>query len=131
MIVVDASIVVELLIGAGEGTEQLRERLLKHARTIAAPHLMDAEVGQVLRRLAAKREINARRAREALVDLADLPIHRYPHTPLFDRAFELRQNTTFYDALYLALAEGLAGELWTRDRALGRIPGVRAKVRVL
>jgi predicted nucleic acid-binding protein len=93
--------------------------------------LLDAEVGQVLRRLVASRALSAPRARDALDDLAALPIQRFAHGPLLARAFDLRHNTTIYDALYLVLAEGLRAPLLTRDRALASIPGHRAKVVVL
>jgi predicted nucleic acid-binding protein len=47
------------------------------------------------------------------------------------RAFELRDNATIYDALYLALAEALDARLLTLDRALTRVPGVRAEVQLV
>ena len=49
--------------------------------------------------------------------------------PLLDRAFELRAET-FYDGLYLALAEAADASLLTRDARLGRVIGHRATVEV-
>lgn len=128
MIVVDASVAVQALIGGGAATEQLRDRLQTRGHVLAAPYLLDAEVGQVLRRLVARRELGERRAEDALEDFADLPIHRYAHTPLMQRAFELRDNVSFYDALYVALAEALDGEFWTCNSALKKIRGLHCRV---
>lgn len=75
--------------------------------------------------------MSSERAREGLHVLLRVPIERYGHRRLLPRAFELRDNATFYDALYLALAEALEATLWTRDAALAKVPGVAAKVEVL
>jgi len=53
---------------------------------------------------------------------------RYPHAPLADRIWELRENLTAYDATYVALAEVLDAPLVTMDARLARAPGVRAEV---
>jgi len=131
LIVLDASAVLDLVLDVNPVADLLRARLLKE-RDWAAPYLLDAEVGQVLRRFVAKGQITARRASQALQDFMDLPLHRYPHAPLLERAFELRENVvTFYDALYLALAEALEAELLTRDQALAAVPKVQAQVTVV
>lgn len=99
--------------------ERLQRRLFTEAdRTVCAPHLIDIEVTQALRRYARSGEISDERGREALADLADLPISRYPHTALLPRIWELRNNITAYDAVYVALAEALDAVLLTRDRRL-------------
>jgi predicted nucleic acid-binding protein len=128
--VIDASTAIDLLLEIEPHAGSIA-RLIAGEGPLAAPHLLDAEVGQVLRRLVIGRALSAPRARDALDDLAALPIQRFAHGPLLARAFELRQNTTIYDALYLVLAEGLRAPLLTRDRALAAIPGHRAKVIVL
>ena len=69
-----------------------------------------------------------RGAAEALTDLADLPLNRYPHLPLLARVWQLRHNVTAYDAVYLALAEALRAPLLTRDARLASAPGHRARV---
>jgi len=127
MIVVDASVVVDLLLGRTPFASAIIERL-RHETAIAAPHLLDAEVGQVLRRYVHAGELTVPRARGALEDLAALPIERYPHTPLLQEAFALRDNVTFYDALYLVLAELLDAPFLTRDRALQGVRRSRARV---
>ena len=130
MIVLDASVVVDFLLG-GPSAETIAARLLAEASGLVSPHLLDAEVGQVLRRFVLSQQLSADRANEALRDFQALPIARYDHAPFLERAFELRDNVTFYDALYLVLAESLAALLLTRDAALASIPGHRARVEVL
>lgn len=83
-----------------------------------APHLLDAEVAHVLRRYANAGEISEERGREALSDLADFPIRRYPHGFLLTRVWTLRSNFTAYDAIYVALAEALNARFLTRDQRL-------------
>jgi predicted nucleic acid-binding protein len=69
--------------------------------------LLDVEVAQVIRRHAARGEIDDDRGRAALADLGDLPLYRYPHDFLLPRVWDLRNNLTAYDAVYVALAEAL------------------------
>lgn len=71
------------------------------------------------------------RAQQALSDLADLPISRYPHDLFLFRIWQLRQNLTAYDAAYVALAEALSAPLLTRDARLASAPGHRARVELL
>ena len=99
--------------------------------TLHAPHLLDLEVAQVVRRYVAAGDIGPRRGKEALTDLADLPLERYAHAPFVDRIWELRDNLTAYDAAYVALAEALEATLITRDARLAGAPGHGARVEVL
>ena len=130
MIVVDASAIVELLLRTPAG-RRAEDRLLSRRDSLHAPHLLDVEVAQVLRRYAAAGELSPERGREALADLADLPVQRYPHDALLPRIWDLRQNVTAYDAAYLALAETLRAPLVTCDARLASAPGHDAKVEVL
>ena len=98
---------------------------------ICAPHLLDAEVGQALRRFALRDEVSVAHAHASLEDLRELPIQRFPHMELLSRAFALRANVTVYDGLYLALAESLAAPLVTCDAALRDVPGCMATVEIL
>ena len=128
MIVIDASVITDWLVRGRNLSIGLIEG---GGERFAAPHLLDAEVCHALRRHVLTRQSTAERARAALRVLMASPIRRFPHTRLLPRALELRDNATAYDALYLALAETLDAPLLTRDAALARIPGVRARVEVM
>ncbi len=131
MIVADASLVVELLLNRDEPAGMALKRHIDQGNEVCAPHLVDAEVGQALRRLVLRREAPAPRTSAHLDVLIDLPIRRYAHGWLLPRAFELRDNATVYDALYLALAEVLDAPLLTCDARLRDVPGCSATVEVL
>src|SRR6266576_3717456 len=117
VIVVDASAVVEVLLGT-PAAAPIQRRLFDRGETLHAPHLLDIEVAHAVRRYAARGEIDGQRGRAALTDLADFPLYRYPHDPLLLRIWDLRHNFTAYDAVYVALAEELGFPLITRDRRL-------------
>lgn len=127
MIVLDASVALEVLLRTA-ASSSLEQRLFGSEETLHAPHLIDVEVAQVLRRFAASGHVDAERCRQALADLADFPLTRYPHELLLPRVWELRRNMTAYDAVYVALAEALDATLLTRDRRLASAPGCRARV---
>lgn len=129
MIVIDASAMLEVLLGTETGA-RVEDRLLSRGESVHAPHLLDVEVAQVLRRYAAAGELSAERGLEALTDLADFPVHRYSHDILLPRIWELRHNLTAYDAAYLALAETLPAPLLTCDARLASAPRHAAKVEV-
>ena len=130
MIVVDASAMIEVLLRA-PAAAAIDARLFEPGETMHAPHLLDVEVAQVVRRYVANGEIDADRGRDALDDLADLRLRRYPHDLLLPRIWELRHNLTAYDAAYVALAEALAAPLLTRDRRLTAAAGVRARIELI
>lgn len=127
MIVVDASALIEVLLGTSAAT-RVAERLFADGETLHAPHLLDVEVAQVLRRYALAGSFTPERGAEALEDLVDFPIARYPHQPFLARMWELRHNVTAYDAAYLALAEALAAPLLTRDSKLASAAGHQARI---
>lgn len=129
MIVVDASALLEVLLRTPLGL-RLEDRLLGADESLHAPHLIDVEVAQVLRRFAAAGDLTAERGLAALSDLAEWPLSRYAHEPLLERVWQLRQNVTAYDAVYLALAEALEAPLVTCDRRLAAAPGHEARVEV-
>lgn len=130
MIVIDASALLEVLLvtPAALGIE---DRLFAPDQTLHAPHLIDLEVAQVLRRYCASGELEPGRAQEALDDLAAFALQRYPHDLFLPRVWELRHNITAYDAAYIALAEELSAPLLTADQHLARAPGHRAKIELL
>jgi predicted nucleic acid-binding protein len=127
--VVDASVLVEYL-AAGEQVEAAREAI-RRERWVWAPALVDAEVGQALRRQVRGGEISARKAGAALDDLLEMRLQKVPHRHLIDRAWELRDNVSFYDGLYVALAEALDTPLLTLDGKLSRASGLRTEVELI
>ncbi len=130
MIVVDASVVLEVLLRT-EAAEALEARILNPAESLCAPHLLDIEVAQVVRRYCLLGETTSERGAEALRDLADMAIERFPHAPFLPRIWELRHNLTAYDAAYVALAETLGCALLTRDQRLAKSPIHAASVEVV
>jgi predicted nucleic acid-binding protein len=104
--------------------------LFAAGQTLHAPHLIDLEIAQVLRRYVRSARISADRGAEALSDFLDFPLTRYPHFVLLPRVWQMRHNLTVYDATYLALAEALDAPLITRDRALAGT-GSRAQVELI
>jgi predicted nucleic acid-binding protein len=130
VIVVDASAVVEVLLGTPTAAP-VERRLFGGGETLHAPHLLDIEVAHAVRRYTARGEIDGQRGRTALTDLADFPLYRYPHDPLLHRIWDLRHNFTAYDAVYVALAEELGSPLITRDRRLASAAGHHARIELL
>ena len=130
MIVLDASAAIELLLASSAGVS-IAQRIAPATESLHAPHLIDVEVAQVFRRYARAGQLTEARATEALADLADLDLVRYPHDVLLPRIWGLRRNATAYDAAYLALAELLPATLLTTDARLASVPGVQARVEVV
>jgi predicted nucleic acid-binding protein len=130
MKVLDASVLVEFLSG-GEHAESSERHLMESPGWLWAPYLVDAEVGHALRGEVRAGKISARAARAALGDLMEMRLQRVSHHLLADRAWELRQNVSFYDALYVALAEALEAPLVTLDGRLAKAPGLRAEIEVV
>lgn len=130
MIVVDASALLEALLRT-PSAEAVEIRLFAPGQTLHAPHLLDVEVAQVIRRYTANGDIDATRGRLALEDMADFALRRYPHDFLLPRIWDLRNNLTAYDATYVALAEALDAPLLTRDRRLARSAGHRAQIELI
>lgn len=129
MAVIDASVIIELL-ALGERKKAAAERLLGEQRAFWAPELLDAEVGSALRRAVRRKSLDADQAAEALGELRKLPIHRVSHERLAQFAWLLRDNVSFYDGLYVALAQLLDKPLLTFDARLARA-GVDVEIEVL
>lgn len=125
MIVVDASAAVCALLNAGPARRALGEEQLH------APHLIDPEVANALRRAVASSQIDPGDARNALDRWVRLGMSRYPVIRLLERVWQLRENLSAYDASYVALAEALGCPLLTADARLGRAPGLRCPVTVV
>jgi predicted nucleic acid-binding protein len=129
MAVVDASVICEFF-ALGKHEEVATERLLGEQRALWAPEMLDAEVGSALRRAVRRKSIDADQAAEALGELRKLPIHRVSHERLAQFAWLLRDNVSFYDGLYVALAQLLDKPLLTFDARLARA-GIDAEIEVL
>lgn len=130
MIVVDASVLANALADDGSDGGVARIRL-SGADDLAAPDLIDVETLAVLRKRWLAGDLSRNRFGAAIDDLEDLGLTRYPALPLVRRVFELRDNVTAYDAVYVALAERLGCVLLTADRRLAVAPGIRCGVEVL
>lgn len=129
MPVVDASVLVELLRD-GEHAEAIAGRLDAEEHTLWAPHLIDAEIGHALRRAVYMGELGAEAAGRALWEVSDIPIELVEHELLVHLAWGLRDNFSFYDALYVALAMMLDEPLLTLDARLAR-SGIDLPIEVL
>lgn len=130
MIVVDASALLEVLLGRPAASD-VESWLSQPGQTIHAPHLIDVEVTQVVRRFAMHGKIDSQRGRTVLADFSLMSIERYPHDPFLFRAWELRNNFSAYDAMYIALAEVLDAPLITCDRKMAAASGHSARIEVV
>jgi predicted nucleic acid-binding protein len=130
VIVVDASAMTEFLLQTPLGS-RVEARLFRVGDEFHSPHVLDVEVAQAFRRLVRAGEVLADRASEALDDLADFDLRRHSHVTLLGRAWELRDNLTAYDAVYVALAEALDATLVTCDGRLAAAPGHSVRIEVI
>ena len=130
MIVVDASALLEFLLQTSLGA-RVEARLFGEEDELHAPHLLDVEIAQGLRRLVRTGEVSSGRAEEAIADFTDLDLHRHAHLDLLDRAWKLRDNISAYDAMYVALAEAIEAPIITCDSPLAKAPGHRARIEVI
>lgn len=129
MIVIDASAVVDYVLWIG-AAERIAQRISRPGEAIHAPYLLDIEVAHALRRYALRGALSPARGAEAVSDLVELRVRRYPHLPLLPRIWDLRDNLSSFDAAYVALAEALDAPLVTSDAALARAPGHDARIEV-
>lgn len=130
MVVLDASVVVEMLLGSQAGRRAMS--FLLHAEAdLHASELLDVEVLHVLRRAVSRQQLSVARANDALATLDALPLRRHGHSVLRQRVWQHRANLSAYDATYVALAEGLGAGLLTCDARLASAPGVAIPVQVI
>jgi predicted nucleic acid-binding protein len=130
VIVVDASALLEVLLHTEAGLN-IRRRLFTRGEALNAPHLIDVEIAQVIRRFVSRNEIGPEEGLALLDIVANLPLQRYPHTILLPRMWELRGNLSAYDASYVALAEALDAPLLTHDGGLARSGNHRAQIQLV
>jgi predicted nucleic acid-binding protein len=127
VIVLDASAAIDWLLQTSAG-QRIEKRIYSHHESLHAPHLLDLEVVQVLRRLVREGAVSAHRADQAIEDLLDLRITRYPHFLLLPRIWQLRHKLSAYDAAYVVLVEKLGARLLTRDGRLASASGHAALI---
>jgi predicted nucleic acid-binding protein len=130
LIVLDASALLEILLRTPLA-ERLMERALDSAERMHAPHLLDVEIAQVLRRLVQRNELAVPRAEQALDDLFKFVIERHDHQSLVSRVWQLRDSISAYDGVYVALAEALDAPLLTCDAKLAGAHGHRATIELV
>ena len=130
MIVLDASALVEWLLRTASG-RRVEARLLDNATTLHAPHVVDLEIAQALRRLVAANQIDAELADYALADFSHVALRRYRHDLFLPRIWELRPTLTAYDAAYVALAEALGAPIITCDRRAASSRGHHARFELI
>lgn len=125
MIVVDSSAVVDALLWDGAARTRLTNELL------VAPFLIDAEFMSTLRWHVNGGKLDEKLAQQVREDFVELDLLRYEHLGLMERAWELRDNLSCHDALYVALAEWHEVTLVTTDARLARAPTIQASVEVV
>jgi predicted nucleic acid-binding protein len=129
MLVLDASAVLEILLRT-ERARKIESRIFRKAETLFAPHLLDLEVLQVLRRYAGK-DMTEERCGDEIQDFEDLTITIYPDGLFVWRIWEMRNRLTAYDAAYVALAEALRAPLLTCDARLASSQGHSAEIQLI
>ncbi|CAN5810829.1 MAG: type II toxin-antitoxin system VapC family toxin [Ilumatobacteraceae bacterium] len=129
MLIVDASCLYEVVADTAS-SEFLRQRM-DGDEEHAAPHVIDVEVLNVIRRDLLLGRLEAVAADQAIADLRDWPGERFGHRSLIDRAWELRDRVRGWDAFYVALAEAFNAPLITTDHRLGRVRGLRCMIEVI
>lgn len=130
MLVLDASAALEIFLKTSLGVRGA-ERVFAAEEKIHAPHLLDVEFVQVLRKLKHAGKLEAAICKTVLEDFHRLPVTRYAHTDFLFRIWELRDSVSAYDAVYIALAESLDAPLFTCDAKLSRSHGHYAKIVLL
>jgi len=130
LIVVDASLLVDALVGGSSG-DAAQAALGDGDEEVAVPAVLPAEALSGVRSLMLRKVISRPLAMQAVSGIASLRIPLYPFEPFVERVWELRDNVTVYDAWYVALAEALDVPLLTADRRLAETPGARCEVRLV
>jgi len=104
-------------------TEQASRVLDQHRAgtlTFAAPEIILAEFGHTVKKRIASRELSREAGQQIWDDFLLLPIETVPTRDIAATAFPLAvaHNATFYDALYIALAERENVHVLTADEGM-------------
>ena len=126
MIVVDASVIIHVLVDAAVEPNIIDR--LESSNGLLAPHLIDLEVINGIRKQLFLKNINVRQADTAIDDFHSMTIDRRATHMFIDRIWELRSNLTPYDAAYVALAEMVDLPLITRDSKIAKVKGLKAPI---
>lgn len=131
MIVIDAAAFAEVLSHTAPG-DRVGRVLAENGEEVHAPSIIDAETASALRGLVLGGDMSETAAQAGLEDMRDFELHRHRYQPLLPQAWELRENCTIYDALYVVLADALEAPLLTTDgklaNAVHQVTGVEAIV---
>lgn len=128
--VADASVVVSALAGGPSRGAPAREAMRRHG-VLHAPHLLDVEFVAAVRGLVRGEKLPPVQGRDAVGRFGALRVRRHPHSGLLGRMWELRENLTPYDAVYVALAEALGLPLLTEDTRIAAAGPLRCDIQVL
>ncbi|MGH9129112.1 MAG: type II toxin-antitoxin system VapC family toxin [Acidimicrobiales bacterium] len=130
MTVLDASVMVDALVGLGAVGEVARTAL-RAQHLLEVPAIFTAEAISGLRGLVLRHELSPIRAAAAVEQVLTVRTITYPFEPFARRAWQLRDNLSVYDAWYVALAEWLGTDLVTGDERLVSAPGPTCAVRLV
>ena len=125
MIVVDASAAVLALLDDGDARRSLS------TNRPTAPHLVDTDILQTLRKLVIRRSLSAEHAHRCVRRWMSLEVQRFPAVWLSRRIWALRHNLSAYDACYVTLAESLDCPLLTADARIAAAPGPECPILVV
>ena len=103
--VVDASTLVDLFIGS-PSAGKIFERLFRQQTILHAPHSIDVEVANAIRKLW-RRGLLVDQDVEEIGDIYPrIKIERHALVPVLHRVWRLRYNISPYDAAYVDLRSG-------------------------
>ena len=115
-LVIDASVAIKWLIP--EENSELALSILERGYSLAAPDLLLSEIGNVLWKKSRGGKISPEAALILLSEFQRLSIRLTPSAQIAPIALGIAQrcDRSYYDSLYLALAETLEASLVTADQ---------------
>ena len=116
--VVDASVGIKWFLPEIHSEAAGRLPLLN--ASLHVPAFFHLELGNILSKRIRRDELAPEEGKAILNELQRLPLQKHSNERLMNSAFVLAMQTrrSFYDCLYLALAEALDGQVVTADRKL-------------